>query len=162
MQRRLDRFYHVTATSLGMLVLVMTFLIVIDVSGRYFANKPLIGAVDVSRLLLSFVLFWGFAYALHRGAHVRVTLLYKYLPHKKPLEIIVCVGGLLLIGFLTYSSWGFFWDSWIIRETMRAPVDLPRWLAKLALFCGALMFTVQFGIDLIGHIRKSDGGSIKS
>ena len=155
-QNKLDNFYRVLMTMVGMLILVITFVVLIDIGGRTLAAKPLIGAVDISRLLLSFILFLGFSYALRQGAHVRVTILYnRFSPRAlSVIEILVFLGGLGLLSLLVYSSWDVFWDSFLIRETMRSPIDLPRWMAKLALFAGSTLFAAQFAFDLVSHIRK--------
>lgn len=155
-QKKLDNFYRVLMTMVGMLILAITFIVIVDISGRTLAAKPLIGAVDISRLLLSFILFLGLSYALRRGAHVRVTILYnRFSPRAlSVIEILVFLGGFALLSLLAYCSWDLFWDSWLVRETMRSPIDLPRWLAKLALFAGSTLFAAQFAFDLVGHIRK--------
>lgn len=156
MQKNLDNFYHVFSTLVGMLVLIITFTVIIDIVGRNLANKPLTGTVDISRLLLSLILFLGLAYAQRTGAHVRITLFYRYLPSRvvQLMEVIVFAGGLFLLSFLAYSSWVLFYDSWLIKEVMVAPIELPQWLAKLALFIGSVLFAVQFGIDLMDSVRK--------
>jgi TRAP-type C4-dicarboxylate transport system permease small subunit len=56
---------------MGMLVILM-FLGTADVLGRYFFNRPIKGAYEVSEILLAAIVFFGLAYAFAVGGHVRV------------------------------------------------------------------------------------------
>ncbi len=57
----------------GVLVL-LTLLVVVDVSMRYLFLKPIPGAAEMTELMLPYIAFCSFAYALVAGAHVRMTL----------------------------------------------------------------------------------------
>ncbi len=150
-----DRFYTVFGTVIGSLILGVSLLLVIDALGRYVANRPLLGGVEISIILMSFIVFGSYAFAYHSGTHVRITVLTRCFPAKiETVEnIFVCLLGLIFCSFITFSTWNQFWESWLIGETMRAPIELPRWLLKLALVSGFFLFTIQFLLDLIDHTR---------
>lgn len=159
MQRILTSFYLVFGTLLGALILAITLLLVIDAGGRFLANAPLLGGVEISKILLSCVVFGSYSYALFQGAHVRVTVFTRIMSAKCQQigDILVCILGIAFLGFLTYCSWEQFWASWLVRETMRAPIHLPRWLIKLALTCGCFLFAAQFAFQLLSDILKLTG-----
>jgi len=102
MQKNLSNFYSRLATITGSLILVVTMLIVIDAGGRFMLNRPLTGGVEVSILLMAFIVFFALPYALFQGAHVRVTAAIKYLPDnwQEPVEILICIAGILFFGFI--------------------------------------------------------------
>ncbi len=144
------------ATIFGLLVMVLMFLIVVDAGGRFLFNQPLSGGVEMSRVVLAWILFLPLAYALVQGTHVRVTMLIMRLPHRLHLaaEVLVAILSLLFFGLAIYAGWGQFWDSFIVGEDMGAPIWIPFWLAKLALPLGCLLIAAQLGIGLAANLRQ--------
>jgi len=137
------------------------FIIVADSGGRFLFDKPLLGAVEVSRVVLAWVLFGSIVYALVQGTHVRVTLLLARFPLRLRLvaEALIIVLSMVYFGLAVYQGWGQFRDSFIASETMAAPIWIPFWLAKLALPVGCLLIAVQFGINLVANFRQLAGRS---
>jgi TRAP-type C4-dicarboxylate transport system permease small subunit len=144
------------AISAGSLIIVVTILIVIDSAGRYFFNKPLVGGVEISILLLAFIVFSGLAYALIQGTHVQFTMFEVIFPLRirRAFEIFINLMGMLFMAFTFYATSRQFWESWLASETMMAAVEIPYWLAKLALPIGFLLITVQFGFNTVSSVRK--------
>lgn len=75
---------------MGMLVVLM-FLGASDVIGRYFFNKPIEGTREISEILLAGVVFFGWAYTLSVGGHVRLD---TFVSRLRPR-------GQAIIGFVT-------------------------------------------------------------
>ena len=149
------------ATIFGVFVLVLMFLIVIDAGGRFLFNRPLQGAVEISKVVLAWILFLPLAYALVQGTHVQVTILLMRLPRRPHLVADTAI-AILSLGFFAlaiYAGWLLFEDSFRVRETMAAPIWIPFWLAKAALPIGSLLIAVQLGIDLVTNLRQSRRGS---
>ena len=155
--QKILRFQKVLANILGLLVLILMFIIVIEVIGRFLFNTPLKGGVEISTIVMTWILFLPLAYALVRGAHVRVTLIVMHLPPRFNLivEILVSIVSLGFFGLITYVGWLQFWDSFSVGEIMPAPIWIPLWLAKLAIPLGFFLFFVQLGVNMFGHIVKS-------
>ena len=151
------KFQKVLASILGLLVLVLMFIIVIEVFGRFLFNTPLKGGVEISTIVMTWILFLPLAYALVRGAHVRVTLVVMHLPSRLHLivEILVSMVTLGFLGLVTYAGWLQFWDSFSVGEIMPAPIWLPLWLAKLAVPLGFFLFFLQLCVNTADRVRKS-------
>ncbi len=160
MQRILSA-HKVVATIVGALVMVLMFIIVVERGGRFLFGKPLQGAVEISRVVLAWVLFGSLAYALVQGVHVRVTLFLTRFPQRPRLiaEAIIIALSLLFFSLAVYQGWGQFWDSFTQHETMAAPIWIPFWLAKLALPVGCFIIAAQLGIDLVANLRQLGGRS---
>ena len=127
--------------------IILTMLLVVsDVSARYLFNSPIRGAVEVEQIILAYISFTGLAYALIKGNHVRVTLLLNRLSPRMRLgaEIIASLAGIAFFCLVVWGGIGQFWESWIIQEIMPASVEVPFWIAKLAMPLGAILITVQF------------------
>src|SRR3989304_6067096 len=126
------------------------FITVADVLGRYFFNSPIPGVVDASDLLLPYMLFIPLAYTLATGTHVRMSLATSRMAPRTrwACEVFGNLVGVVFCAVFTVRGWRFFWDSFVIGETMLAPVYLPWFLGKLALPMGTALFTVQFLLHL--------------
>jgi C4-dicarboxylate transporter DctQ subunit len=151
-------FYKGLATVLGVLVMVIMFLIVIDVGGRYLFDSPLLGGVEVSRVVLAWILFLALVYGLVQGAHVRVSLVINRFPPRLRLmsEVFTAVLSLGFFALATYSGWEQFKLSFEVSEEMPSPIWIPFWLPKLAVPIGCFLMAVQLGIDLVVKHLKSD------
>lgn len=71
MNRVLDR---ITDTICALVLFGMVAITVIDVSGRYFFNRPLPGGFEVSELLLALAIFAGLPAVTRDGSHITVDL----------------------------------------------------------------------------------------
>ena len=145
----------------------VTFMVVIDVSGRFFFNRPLPASPEISELLLPYIVFPCVAYALSIGSHIRVTMLTSLLPQRVQLscEIIASIVGAVIFGIMAYQGWSIFWKSFLIKEEMQAAIALPWWLSKFIFPVGAAMFCLQFLVQLViaasklKKINRAQGGS---
>jgi len=151
--RRVNR---VAATISAVILLGMMILVVCDALGRSVLLTPIPGAVEGTGLLMPYIVFFAFAYTLVVGGHVRVGLLLDRLPIRFQLraEVLACIIGIAFFGMLTYYGWIHFWESFVIREFMMAPIKLPWWVGKLALPIGSFIITVQFLLLLLGSIAQ--------
>ena len=147
---RLKSFNAHLATLLGWLTLLIVFLIVIDVSGRFFFNKPFMGQVEISIVLLAWILFLSLAYGLIRDAHVRVTLITMRLrpPFGNVAEVFNILVSLAFFVFGIYASWQQFRLSFAVAEEMPSPIWIPYWLPKMALPIGCFLM----GMVLIANL----------
>ena len=67
----------------GLLALVVLALVtVIDVIGRYVFNRPLLGALELSELMMVFLAFGCFAYTELQNGHVEVDVFVNRFPPK--------------------------------------------------------------------------------
>ncbi len=149
--------FHIWLANIsGVLVIVMMLLIVVDVSGRYFFNSPLLGGVEVSRVVLAWILFLSLSYGLIRGAHVRVELITSRFPPRLRfiLDIMVSILSLVFFVMAIYSGWLQFKLSFDVAEEMAAPIWIPFWLPKLAVPVGCFLIALQFCIILTSQFFK--------
>jgi len=129
-----------------LVTLFTTFLIVADVSLRFLFNKPLPATWEMSEVLMPYIVFLGFAYALTEKAHIRVSLLTDKLSRRGKLACEVFAGlvGFAMCALITVWSWTKFWDSFRIGEEILAPIHIPWWFGKFAMPVGMAFFTVRY------------------
>ncbi len=131
--------------------LFLTIMIVVDVTGRYFINKPLPATWEIGELCMPYIVFFPFAYALTRGNHVRVGLVKNLFSAKiqKIFEVITDVISLSFCVFMTYYAWLRFADSFRLQEEILAPMYLLWWWGKIAMPIGMALFSVAFVFQLL-------------
>ena len=140
----------------GVALIMLALMICVDVFLRAAFNAPLPASVEASVLLLPWIVFPAFAFALIVGAHVRVTLITNLFPPRVQSATLIfsTAVGLLLFGGVTYFGWLHFWDSFVVREVMLAAIPLPWWAGKMAfpigMFFIALMFLIML-LQLLAH-----------
>lgn len=132
-------------------IIFMILMIVIDVSGRYAFNSPLPVTVEMSQLIMPFVIYPALAYALAKRQHVRVSLVTDRLPPRaqSACEILAYLMGLFFAVLITHWGWQEFWESFVIREIMPAAIPLPFWVGKFLVPFGGFFFALQFLLLLL-------------
>lgn len=130
-------------------------MVVTDVSGRFFFNQPLPASVEMTELLMPWVVWPCMAFTLFAGGHVRVSLVTMRMPWKVRLgcEVFAFLIGAAFFAAVFYPSWMRFWDSWIAREFMLAAISLPWYVGKFIYPIGVVLFCLQFLIHLRNAFR---------
>lgn len=115
--------------------LFVTFLFIIDISGRFLLNLPLPASYEIGEVTMPFIVMLGFASTLNKGIHVRVTLFIDLLTPKVKLGLNLFnnMAPFVMCVIIVYWSWLQFWHSFIIGEEMLAPIKIPWWIGKLAM-----------------------------
>ncbi len=151
--RGVNRKVAIGLSGVGMILLASA--LVVDASMRTLFNMPILALDRIAEALLVWIIFAAFAYALITHAHVRVTLVVDRLPHRIRLgcEIFSNLVGLGFFAILTFVTWSYFWESWVIREVIYGPVRMPFWPIKLSMPVGFSFITVEFLIRLLHILR---------
>ncbi|MBM3609644.1 MAG: TRAP transporter small permease, partial [Alphaproteobacteria bacterium] len=94
----LDRFLRGMALAAGGVLLLLTFLTVVDVVLRYFFNAPFRGSLELTEYAMALIVFFSLAYAGWTGAHIAVDLLEKWLdrPSLRFLPSLMAFAGAVL------------------------------------------------------------------
>jgi len=132
----------------------ITIMIIIDVFLRFFFNKPLPATWEMSEVVMPYIVLFALAYTLTKDVHVRMYLVTNLLPPKARFGCEI-FSNVISIGFclmMTYWSWLFFWESYIIGEDMLAAIKIPWWLGKFAMPVGMATFSVRFIFKLLAAL----------
>lgn len=158
-QIKLDKIYYILAVIGGALIIVNTLTGVIDVAGRTFLNRPFQGQVEITSVVLVYIVFLGFAFSEKQDAHIRLMFFNNRLSERGKLiyESLITLVALIFFSLVTYSAWNYFWRSWIAKETILASIRIPAWYAKFAVPFGLLFIVILFGTRLFTLIKKMAG-----
>lgn len=91
------------AVALAMMMLFTFF----DVIGRYFFNRPLVGTVEVTELLMALIVYLGVGYTTLLRGHIRVDIVITRLP-KRPqafLDVLTLSMGIAFTFLMGWQLW---------------------------------------------------------
>lgn len=128
----------------GLILLGIMFFVCADIFMRAVFNSPFPGSVEICALAVVYVIYFGLAYGLTKGAHVRVTLISERLPRKaRRLCILLAYSvGTVFFGAATWRTWIYFWKSFTEREFMFASINIPWYFGKFAVPVGTFFMFI--------------------
>ena len=142
-------------------MLLMMLAGTFDIIGTNVFAKPIPAAFEFIETMMVVVAFFAIALAQARRAHIRVELVYGFMP--RPLQFSADVLQFLLsmvfYGLIAYFGWRAGVRSFEQGEIVPGIISYPLWPARFALFLGASLMTVQCAVDLIGlFVGRHDPG----
>lgn len=150
----IDNFSEWTGRIFSWIIIIMTFLVVLEVIMRKFFNSPTIWSFEVTKQLYAFYFMIVAAYTLLYNAHVSVDVIYEKLSPKKQsildvISYIIFFFPFWIIIFIEGTK--FAAKSWAIRETFVSVFAGPIYPIKTVIPVTALLILLQ-GIAIF--IRK--------
>lgn len=167
----LDRLTENFGQVVSLLILVLIFIMVYEVAGRYVFNAPTRWAFDLSYMVGGTGMLLGSGYALLHNVHVRVDIIYEKLSIRRKRIIDIFGSIILLIPFvtiITYYSWTdayrvFVWGTrsdygiwmpviWPYRTAMAVALTLLL-MASISFLIKSIL-SVKTGEDLLGKTEE--------
>ncbi|MFC1887056.1 TRAP transporter small permease, partial [Thermodesulfobacteriota bacterium] len=92
--------------SWGFLILVLMFIFVADVVGRYFFNAPIVWAFEITEGLMAIGICLGISFAELEEGHVRVKVLFELLPKstKRHLDKFTYFVAIIMTSLYTWQT----------------------------------------------------------
>ena len=135
-----------------------------DILGRNLLGVSSAATVEVTGYMLAGGIAWALAYALVRGAHIRVDVWMNRLPLR--LRAALHLLALLLLGafaaFCAWAAWSLVDESLLFdahdNSALRVPLALPQgvWFFGLAAFCLAVLVLAAEGASLLLSGRPAE------
>ncbi len=149
--RSIDRLSVGVGQLAGWLLLAMigigAYNALVRYLGRWLGDSLSSNAyIELQWYLFSLVFLLGASYALERGAHVRVDLLYGRLSRRGKAWIDLIGTLLLLLPFSVFGllvSWPSVRNSWAVREVSPDPGGLARYPIKTAILVTFSLLILQ-------------------
>lgn len=141
----------------GIVLICVAILTGVDVVSSAFLGSPIPATIEITILVLPWVVCGGLAYALVTKMHVRVTLFVDRMkPRGRKINIFITnLAGLTFCIALAIGGWLHFWSSWIVDEPMFAALlTLPAWLGKLAVPLGFVLLGLDYLLRLFSSNRE--------
>ena len=127
---------------------------------RYGLDWSSNGLLEIQWYLFAWMVMVGAPYVLKVNEHVRVDLVYGKLKGNGP--VYVDIFGLVVflmpvMGFLTWLSFPYFWNTLVTGEYSSNAGGLIRWPATLAMPVGFAMVWLQGLAELIKRVAYLRG-----
>lgn len=108
--------------------------------------------------------FFGLPYALHTGAHIRVTSVLRFLPDgvKRGTELLASVLGLAIATYFAWHAAHYVFESWQFNEVSPGLLALPLWVPQSSMVIGTALLAIAFAERLVCLLRGTEfetGGS---
>jgi len=144
----------------GLVILLLVFLAVTNVLGRWMFNMPVNGYIDWVEQSMAFMAFLGIAYTQRLGGHIRMDIVVGMLKGRVLwiVELISTTVMLILTLCLTYGSFLHFKRAYDFGDSSM-DIDLPTWPAKLVVPVAFTILSLRFLLQIWGYIRAvKEGG----
>jgi len=111
---------------------------------------------EFSIYLIIFCAFWGFPYALRRGAHIRVDVVVSRIPQRAQLilAVITCLLAVFVVGYLTQKGYMWFWQGFVTQRHSQFPSNLLQWPFYLAIPIGYGALTLGLLLEFYRSILR--------
>ena len=150
LRRALDALYLAGGALASVCLVAILALIVAQMAARW-TGHVFPGGSDYAGYAMAGASFLALAYALNRGAHIRVTLVLGALGRFRRHAEIWCYGvaAVTAVFFARYAIKANLW-SWRLNDVSQGQDATPLWIPQLVMSAGACVFALA----LIDHFLR--------
>jgi TRAP-type C4-dicarboxylate transport system permease small subunit len=149
----------------GSLIVILMIITVIDVTGRYLFNSPLMGCVEISTLMLPAMVMLALSAAQRRDEHVGVDALIDHVRKFRPkiywgFQVFALSVTELMVAFACFYSMKDLTSSIGMNETTSGPLYIIMWPTKILLCIGLILFMFRMALQIyesVRAIKKKEG-----
>lgn len=160
-------FSRLAAWGAGLLLLMASIMIAIEVVLRKAFSISIGGADELSSYALAISCTWGFSFALFSKSHIRIDVLYTHLPRYGRYTLDILANLLLLLYIVMLSYFAFFVASTSVEKLSKAntPLATPLWIPQSLWLAGLIWFGLTIFLVIIGTIyylvKKDHNSALK-
>jgi TRAP-type C4-dicarboxylate transport system permease small subunit len=142
-------------------IFVIMCLVVADVIGRGFLNRPITGVAEFSARSVASIVFLQLAAAVCSGRMTRSDFLVNLIGKRSPVTVTVldvfnALAGAALFGALAFMAWPEFRNSLAAQEFfgVEGIYSVPAWPFRLLIVGGSVAGAVCYLLTIPGILRK--------
>ena len=130
------------AIAAGWALLAISVATCVEILGRKYFSFSFRGLDEIGGYLLGAVSAFGFAYALSRHSHMRVTLLFPYVPAsvQSLLNVLATLSLAAMAGFCAWRGMFEVLDVLTSGKRSNTPLSTPLWIPQTVWFVGMVLF----------------------
>jgi TRAP-type C4-dicarboxylate transport system permease small subunit len=151
----LDRLYDVCGAVAALSLLTLLAVIVLQMAARW-SGQQFPGSTDYAGYCMAAASFFALAYALNRGAHIRVSLLLARLGRWRRAGELWCLGiGSALACYFAYYAIKAVRVSYQLNDISQGQDATPLWIPQLVMAIGGTLFALAL-VDRL--LQVASGG----
>jgi TRAP-type C4-dicarboxylate transport system permease small subunit len=141
-----DATIHAFAVLAGVVFVLITLVLVLNVGLRFFAGKNVYGMIDAIEMGLMAATFLGAPWVLRKNAHVSVDIVLSGLSpaRRRLVDRLTSLLGAVLSVLFTWATFSALMIALSRGSIMRGVLVVPEWVPLLAPFIGGLLLTLEF------------------
>ena len=138
------------------ILLLMMFLTVGDVVGRYFFNAPISGTFELTKFMLALVVFFAIAYTQVRKGHISIDVVVsRFSPRAQAIiDSITYFFSLGLFSLVTWQS-AVHANRLFEAHQVSGVLSLPIYPFVIAVAVGSLLFCLVLLVDFLRSLAKA-------
>ena len=142
------------AARIGMLaIVILLFLTVADVLGRFILNKPIPGTFELTKILFALSVFFSFSVSQYNGENLGITLIYDRFPlrGKGVLDFISSVVSIAMfsVAFLQMLKYGArMRGTNTSTSVLRLPMHPWIYLGSVGVLCLVLVLIKDLAVSI--------------
>jgi len=150
----IDRISFWTAKVSGWLIIVMVFILMREVIGRYFFDAPTSWANEYNENLLCWLTMLGGAYCVCTDSHIRVDIVWWNMTMRRraAVELITAAVPLGFMGVVIWLGTQETWDAWLQDKRSMSVLALPQWPSLLAVTMGTVLMLIQWLARMLRNV----------
>jgi TRAP-type mannitol/chloroaromatic compound transport system permease small subunit len=142
----IDRFIDLVGRATAWLALGLALVMGSNVLLRYGFSVGSIWMQEFEWHIMVPICVFGMSYALLKGEHVRVDVVFQYFTarNKRLVDVITAVLGMLLSAIVIWLCIPYVWQSWSIGEGTANPGGIDhRYIVKALIPIGFALYLLQ-------------------
>lgn len=147
-------------------IFFLMFLIVADVLGRNFLDRPITGVAEFAGRSVVAIVFLQLGAAIGSGRMTQSEFLLERFPQglRNGIESLFALVGVALFAILAYISWPELVDAWQADEFfgVRGVYTVPTWPFKALLVIGSVMAAAAYLLTVPALLRRGADSQSKS
>jgi len=143
-------FERVLSSAGGLLILILTLLVPVDVFLRYVFNHPLAGLYELSELMLVGMVYLSITYVQANKGHVVIDIFLTKIPGRprRAMNLATYFFCLLICFLMTWRTGYLAWQAWDTQDYTSGLVQWPLWPAKAVISVGCGLLGLRLIRDL--------------
>ena len=160
LSRTIDRINGLIGKYAAWLIVAAVLISTVNAVVRKVFNMSSNAYLEAQWLLFGAVFLLCAPWTLLHNEHIRIDIVNAKLPEKAKRAIEFIGHGLFLIPMclvMIYTSWPFFFRSFMMNEQSSNAGGLPQWPAKFLILAGFILLLAQGISELIKRMAVSKG-----
>lgn len=155
LRRALDRLYILSGALSGVFLFGIAATIIAQVGGRLMGLT--IDSTETAGFCLAASTFFGLAYTLRRGGHIRVTLAIRHAgpAMRRWIEIWCVAFAAMAVAYFVFWAGEFVYFSWKFHELSPGLLAIPFWIPRSAMVIGGAVLVIAL-IDELASLWRSE------
>ncbi len=133
------------AVAAAVLMASIAVMILGEIAARSLFNYSLSFAWEYSAFAMGVSMFFGLAYTLRTGGHIRVSLLAASMPPRAAhwVDVLCTIFGLGIAAFIASAVAQLAWRSYLSGSVSATISETPLFIPQAAIAFGGLLLSIQ-------------------